>query len=871
MAMCMFAAKMKDFRKRAIVILVLAVLVVPPGAATEEDTEARQRQLAVLQKLMPLPPDAPRTIKSPYHGELAWKLWAVDPDPVTIEKPNFKGTFRPPPAGGRKYPKMGLKKGAAAIVFEPLGNSSAAGFWDDCYMSLDYHHTRLRRPQNQFIDAGKMRTARDVETLLKLGVNFTSQSYADRGRAIVDDMFNNLNTERHFFFANCIRATPAHASYRDTEQDAVTDMYDGLFAHSYQSVGQSGSEVHALYKMMLAGARMPRSTKNLLKKHGAYAIALLTIFKAALPYVDSEGRELPFEHELRHRPAYSSDGDPRHAHYCPANAYYHGYDEKCHLASMLKMAAELEYAPPVTVLEMKNFVIEEDGGFITDRTKLAQRIKCISLTNVRLWGGEGETLVAQIDLNRSYDLQDEPLTFECRPVYPNHDNVSIVEEAPGRYLIRVRHNPQLPKGRIPVIFTSYNKHELPGNPAFVNFYWPDENEADDYFPKASLPPDIRRKYDALGLKQLPVNVNRRPQVDLELAADAVHCRPGQKVAIDLKSRDPEGFPVSIYRRPGEIGQIRENRFIARIGASDAQSIYKLHLIFSDGTGGYASKRIKLLVDNAQSSLPEGWGLTTIGTAEHIPDINCVDETFTLGKQRIEPGVGPLEGAFLVKPVSKSADVVCRMSDVSAGADLSLALSNSLDDFSRRIAIGSFQGRIQAVVKAREQSSAAAQYQWSEPNRPDHFRLVSRSGRVAAFVSGDGESWQQVMVTKMDFFERFYAGIIYRAGPWADATCQWLQPAAPGLAVFSTNPAKPDEQDRYEPPVKISLDAPSPDAILRYTLDGSEPNASSVAYDKPITLTKPGRHEIRVRVFTDDLTGKTAEAIYEVKPPAPSRR
>ena len=39
----------------------------------------------------------------------------------------------------------------------------------------------------------------------------------------------------------------------------------------------------AVAKMLYAGAHLPRETKNLMKTHGVYPLAMLTIFKATLP------------------------------------------------------------------------------------------------------------------------------------------------------------------------------------------------------------------------------------------------------------------------------------------------------------------------------------------------------------------------------------------------------------------------------------------------------------------------------------------------------------------------------------------------------------------------------------------------------------
>ena len=851
---------------RSILWIVTAGLAMRAGLQAGQEIPPQQAEVnRVLSGLLPLPEGVPRTIMNPYHAKPAWKLWAVDPSPVTLDKPHIKGTFEPPPVESRTYPILGLRKGSGELTLERLGNSPLAGFWDDVYMSLDDHHTRMGALKNQFIDAGAMRTEQDVQTLLQLGVNFTSQSYADRGRAIVDDVFNNLNTERHFFFANCVRATPAHVSYKDMDAEKVTDFYDGLFAHSLQTVGQSGSEVHALYKMMVAGACMPRTTKNLLKKHGAYAIALLTIFKAALPYADAQGHPLPFEHELRHRPAYSSHGTPSHVHYCPANAYYHGYDEQRHLQNMMDLARGLNAAPPVAVAELERFTVRTAAQTVLDRASLAQRVKCVSLTNMRFWGGPDETLEVRINLNRSYDLQGRTLEFQCRPLYPHQKHVFIREEGPGVFLIRVTHDATLPKGRIPIICTADNGLPVPSNPVFVNFYWPEENEADDHFPTGGLSAEIRRQIEAQGLKRLPATVNRRPHVDLGLVGDALRCRPGQTVSIPLKARDPEGFPVSLYRWSGEIGEIDGDLFRATIPAQDAASVYRLHFIFSDGTGGYASRQLKLLVAEEPDSLPDGWALTVLGPVESAATVVSDENTFTFGKQRLAGQVGRVEGTFVFQPIRETADLVCHGFDVSPGADLALMASSTLDDFSPRVGLGSFEGSILGVVKSNERSKPTTAYEREagSSSKGEYLRLVCRDDLVAGYVSSDGRTWEQVLVQPMKLARPYPVGLIYRGDPWKLGVCQWLPPGDSGLPILTTDAKPAGKGGSYRVPLHVKVVSPDQAMALRYTLDGSEPTAESPLYAKPIALTEPGHREIRVKAFRDEASATTV-AVYDLR-------
>ena len=255
---------MKKMRCAAVLILsfVAGAAAPAPGANGDDGApgdEVPAPPAASAQRPEPSLPDvsgegvAVRQILNPYYTRPVWRLWQEDESPLRItlnrreegkaEPQKEDLTFAPPAAKDRKYPVLpegGRVAGAPPLQAAPGAAPAVAGFWDDAYMSLDNGHSNLRAPAGQFIVGPRVITSdgEDIVRLrLALGVNFTSQSYARRGRHIVDDMWNSLNTERFFYFANAIRATPAHASYNDNDPERVHDDYDGLYSHSYQSVG----------------------------------------------------------------------------------------------------------------------------------------------------------------------------------------------------------------------------------------------------------------------------------------------------------------------------------------------------------------------------------------------------------------------------------------------------------------------------------------------------------------------------------------------------------------------------------------------------------------------------------------------------------
>jgi hypothetical protein len=853
-------------------------------------------------------------IKNPFYERPAWRLWTEDQTPVPYSSPKdprdrrepkdqavVKQQFAPPPAKDRKYPdfSQGPQGPAGLPILRTFEQApEIAGFWDDCYATLDFAHTRMQEGwsdgrgsgislRGQFINVD-YGFAVDATARLPLGVNFTSQSFANRGRHIVDDFANNDDTERNFFFANCIRATPAHISYEDKFPEKCPDLYDGLFGHSYQSIGQSGSETPALLKMMLAGGCMPRATKDLLKRHGAYAAALLTLFKQALPYADAEGHEVPFENELRHRPAYCSSGDIPHPHYCPANPYYHAYDETAHLRRMIELARDMKAAPPVAVLKLLDLTVEKDAKKLVSAVTNDDRIKSLNKTILRVWGNPGETLHVHIDARESYDLQDRPLTYECRAVYPHQRNVSIEPLAErGVYRISVRHDPKLPKGRIPVVLVARNGTQVPSNPVFVNFYWPEENELDDYSHgnrdrRSKEKPDEPKK-----LRTYDVMRNLRPAFETGLPHDTICARPGETVSFAVRATDPEGFPVAFYRWSGEVGHLRGDRFTFDVPKDDPGRMYPVHLICSDGTGAYTGRLIKILVSAQANTLPEGWSATACGELEAAGSVQHNGGEFRFSGVGAQVRGRENAGRFAFRKVSGDFDMMCRVREVriegraAASAKFGLMVRDRVDDLARY----GFVDAVSSVASDRPPSArwegrkgASSSHSRRETDKQlatptSYLRLVRRGANVAAYTSGDGSTWEQISVDTDESGKEAVAGLmlsIENAGPRgevcrAEGRCEWIPPsAAKGLPVLSV---KGQTKGRgYAAPAQLEIVPAGADANVRYTLDGREPTDRSENYAAPLKLDKAGRIEVRARGFEGDKAGDTAVAVVYVESP-----
>jgi len=822
------------------------------------------RELLILSLLTSCFAFAEEAIRNPYHEEPLWRLWAETPEPLTLTIDGEERIFEVTPEEERRFPVLPEERPLLeSPPFEGVAESTAAGTWDDAYMSLDHGHTNLRSPRGQFVVGPKVRHG-NGETMIRLrmalGANFTSQSYARRGRHIVDDQANHLNTERHFYFANTVRATPAHASYKDNDAEAVHDDYDGLFSHSFQSVGQSGSEVRALEKMMLAGGAMRRGVKDELKRHGVYPSALLAIFKAALPLADAAGEPLPYEHELRHRPAYAASGEVGHPHWCSANVHYHGYDERRHLAAMIELADALESPPPVAILSCERLDVTRNGLTLVEGATSDPRVKSASLTQARVWGNPGETVAVTIDLSKSYDLGDRELEFSCRPLFEEHEHIVVEDLGGGRFRVTANHDPELPKGRQPVICVTRNGGPVPSNPVFLNFYWPEENERPDFLgvPLSRLSDAQREQLGADEWKEYPVTVNRRPVVSFGIAGEALRARAGETVRVPFKAGDPEGFPVRVFRRAGEVGEVGDGELVWEVPADAEPGLEAVHLVFADGTGGYTGRRVEFLVGPQQDELAEGWRVTTLGEPGFAAAVAVDGDgavAFRDGPvEAAEPNRRRLDGTFAYREVAGDGDWILELPEEGELPLLELALRAGLDDHWRRATVRVGADGVSGNWKSGESYWGIRSSVGELDGRPRELRLARRGERVAGWARGDGQVWTQLFDVALEI-EGGVLGVVHAGGP--EVALRLREAEDGGLPLVRP---ESDRRGRIEAPVEVELVAPRDGVELRFTRDGSEPGEGSERYEEPLVIEEAGPLELRVR----DGAGAEVRAQFEVE-------
>jgi len=493
-------------------------------------------------------------IQNPYHEKRLWRLWALDETPLTYRHGNREITVQLPPAEARLYPDDGVGESFLEYRDADWPERKYAGFWDDVYQSMDKGHSFI---QNKWSDGegnsveirNAMITLRHRADVRKFGVNFTSQSHASQGAPQTDLANNMIRTERDYYFQNVVRAAPAHKSYMDGDPRYTIDEYQALVPSYFNSIGASGSETMGLTKMVIAGGYLPRETKLLLKKHGHYPSALLYIWKAALPY------DVPYAHEMRHLPAYFSAGNNRDTRKF-TDQFNHHYDESLHLEQMVGLAKSMTVPPPLAILKTESL----SGG------KMIYDLK----TSILVHQAPGEDIRLRISAEDSFDLLNKPMSFRLKVLHGNR-RTRIEADPDGRtFTINVPADSQLPRGRTSILLIANNGH-TDSNPAVINIFRTDKG-----------------------------GFNARPSLE---GLDEQDILPGETVSAVLRSEDPRGQSVSLYRWQEDEGELDGNHFSWRSEESEPAGMKVFHFTASDGTGqsSFTSKDLQVNIRKTVAS------------------------------------------------------------------------------------------------------------------------------------------------------------------------------------------------------------------------------------------------------------------------------
>jgi hypothetical protein len=461
--------------------------------------------------------------------------------------------------------------------------SALAGFYDDAFKSEDNAHSMIPTSysngggsinlSNQFIRLNIGDYGMYFANNLKLGINFTSQSTTCMGHTLTEP-YSLVQNERNAFFANIVRGGPSYYSFRDHRSERVIDSYKALPVVGFHSFGRSGSEVGGLFKMLVSGGYLPRTTKDLVKKHGLYPSTLLYLFKASLPYANADGTPVDFLNELRHRPGYLSYGTSTNSEFMPFNEWYHRYPEALHLHTMSQLATPMINPPPIALLK-----------FIEEKRELngvpeAGTVAVSGRTTVMTSLPANYRVSVTVDVGDSFDLKNRPLTFRWAALYPEQKNITIVHNGGTRYTITAQFNASLPKGRAVALMTASNG-QFESNPVQVSFY-----------PSTGAPGCSSYELGANPANE--ITVNQRPLFATVPAADFT-VRSGETATIQLVCMDPEEKPIRYYRWLGEPGTLQGDQFRYTAAPSDVGKTISFRFICSDGTGGYNSLERKITV------------------------------------------------------------------------------------------------------------------------------------------------------------------------------------------------------------------------------------------------------------------------------------
>ncbi len=466
------------------------------------------------------------------------------------------------------------------VVYAASAKPSAeyAGIWDDVYASWSGLHGYVRtnwrgsdgskvaiRDQIiHFVDVKKANTAR-------AGVNFIHQSTTGMAHTITNGYSLPMTTSyEELYFSDCLLTSPAHASFTDLKDDRSSDLYIAHVPTLFNSIGSSNSETMAITKMIIVGGYLPPATKLLLKRNGLYPAALLSIWKAALPY------DAPYDHELRHRIAYKSVGD-RGAYpekYSAARIDkgdkalpFHQYDDLAHMRTMVDLARSMDVAPPEAI-----FTVTSQGA---GTLRYALRKAAVVVQE------EGEDVEVRVATRDCYDLQGLPVTTRWKLLYGNKDTTVEPDPIdPSTFTIRVPWDALLPEGRTAIALIASNGR-FDSNPAILTVYRK----------KSDIPPHGQSP----GFYAFPGTFTNRRPILLDVQDQAV--RRGRELKVPLRAIDPEGFPVALHRRAGEVGEIDGNLFVWRCPKNEPEGTRTVTIIASDETSGnsYAGRQITVHV------------------------------------------------------------------------------------------------------------------------------------------------------------------------------------------------------------------------------------------------------------------------------------
>ena len=219
------------------------------------------------------------------------------------------------------------------------------------------------------------------------------------------------------------------------------------------------------------------------------------------------------------------------------NRYFHNYDDTAHMRNMTDLARHLKTPPPVALVR----VLDAKGG------RLVYGLK----KTVLVHQGSNQTVRLLVSVEDSYDPIGRPLSFQWKVLYGNLKTKIEQEGKSPVYNITVPYDRKLPKGRTAIILTADNGM-CRGNPAVINIYRTHGRQ--------------NRRPTFTGLRDHTI-------------------LPGETVKFDIKTVDPDGFPVVLYRWADEVGRIEGHTFSWTCPPDHPDSDEPITVVASDQTCG----------------------------------------------------------------------------------------------------------------------------------------------------------------------------------------------------------------------------------------------------------------------------------------------
>jgi hypothetical protein len=300
--------------------------------------------------------------------------------------------------------------------------------------------------------------------------------------------------------------------------------------------------------------------------------------------------------------------------------------------------------------------------------------------------------------------------------------------------------------------------------------------------------------------------------------------------------------------------------------------HAVHVVASDGTGGYAGKRIRILTARQLPALPDGWHATVFGLPPRAGTVRWVDSSVMISAFGGTIRGRSRSGLWVCRPAEESVDLAVRVTGLEiegAAARLhgGLVFQSSLEDFAPAAMV--YGERKPAEDRARMRFACRPRAGWkgSRVFAPTgvvesadiSMRLVRRGKNVAGYVRHSDGAWRQVGMAAVPSAAAGYVGVAATGGVVTDgeehparARCEWLSPEDAGLPVLEVKAkGKAPKGKQFAAPAKVVVHA-APDTVSEgeYAVAGT---TNSFDCGESLALGEAGLYRLTVRSSRDGAT------------------